>query len=383
MRLLYLSSDPGVPILGHKGASVHVRALVRALSAHGTEVVVASPRVACEGERMEPSWLVEIEPVLPKSHESEQSLLDDVCRQARQIGELAAVLAVDAIYERFSLFSDGGVMAAASLGVPHVLEVNAPLRREAARFRTLPYPAVAESIEQDVFDRTDHIFAVSAPLAEVLTVAGVAAEKIQIVPNGIDTAAFRSLTPVRERHFTIGFAGSLKPWHGIDVLLEGFRLALAVEPGLRLEIVGAGPLADLVATCRLPPKQLVYHGQLTHEATISAMVRWDVGVAPFAPLEDFYFSPLKVGEYMAAGACTVASDFPPIRDLLGRGERGVLVEPGNPAALARAIVELAQSRERAAAIGQRARAYALSTLGWSHNARRTLSALGEPVGAFR
>ena len=383
MRLLYVSSDPGVPILGHKGASVHVRALVGALAAHGAEVVVASPRVGFEGEQMESSWLVEIDPVLPKSHESERSLLEGVERQARQIGELAAGLAVDAIYERFSLFSDGGVAAAATLGVPHVLEVNAPLRREAARFRTLPYPAVAEAIEQDVFDRTDRIFAVSSPLAELLTAAGVPAEKIQVVPNGIDVAAFRSLTPVRERHFTIGFAGSLKPWHGIDVLLEGFGLALAAEPGLRLEIVGAGPLAGLVASSRLPPERLVYHGQLTHEATIRAMVRWDVGVAPFAPLEDFYFSPLKVGEYMAAGACTVASDFPPIRDLLGHGERGLLVEPGNAAALARAIVEMAQSRERAAAVGRLARAYALSTLGWSHNARRTLTALGEPVGALR
>ena len=44
MRLLVLSGDPGIPVLGHKGASVHVRELTRALCDLGTEVAIASPR---------------------------------------------------------------------------------------------------------------------------------------------------------------------------------------------------------------------------------------------------------------------------------------------------------------------------------------------------
>ena len=61
MRLLYLSADPGIPVLGHKGASVHVRALVCALAAKGVSMVVASPRTAPEGERLDaPAELVAI-----------------------------------------------------------------------------------------------------------------------------------------------------------------------------------------------------------------------------------------------------------------------------------------------------------------------------------
>jgi glycosyltransferase involved in cell wall biosynthesis len=377
MRLLYLSADPGVPILGHKGASVHVRALVKAFAEERVEVVVASPRVAFEGDGLQTAaTLVSIDPVLPKAHSGEASLREAVQRQAGQIVDLAARLEVDAVYERFSLFSHGGVDAASSLGVLHALEVNAPLRAEAARFRTLPHPALAEAIERDVFGRTDRVFAVSSPLAQLLVPAGVAAEKLEVARNGIDVDTFRPLSPVRDGIFTVGFAGSLKPWHGIDVLLEGFGLALAREPGLRLEVVGSGPLAELVAGSPLPPERLVYHGQLTHRETIRLLAGWDVGAAPFAPLEDFYFSPLKVGEYMAAGACPVASDLPPLRDLLGHGERGVLVEAGNAAAFAHALVELARNRERTAELGRRARAYAFSALDWTQNARRALGALG-------
>lgn len=377
MRLLYLSADPGVPILGHKGASVHVRALLKAFAEEGLEVVVASPRIAFEGERLEaPATLVAITPVLPKAHRGEASLREAVQRQAEEIRELAADLAVDAVYERFSLFSNGGVEAALGLGVPHALEVNAPLRAEAARFRTLPHPALAEIVERDVVARTNRLFPVSSTLAHLLVAAGAAVEKLEVAPNGIDADAFRALSPVRSANFTVGFAGSLKPWHGIEVLLEGFGLALAREPGLRLEVVGSGPLAQLVTGSRLPPERLVYHGQLTHRETIGVLAGWDVGAAPFASLEDFYFSPLKVGEYMAAGACPIASDLPSLRELLGHGERGVLVDAGDAAAFARALVELARNREHAAELGRRARSYALSTLDWSRNARRALEALG-------
>jgi glycosyltransferase involved in cell wall biosynthesis len=105
------------------------------------------------------------------------------------------------------------------------------------------------------------------------------------------------------------------------------------------------------------------------------MSQWDVGVAPFLPLPRFYFSPLKVVEYMAAGICAIASDLGQIRTLLGRGERGVLVEPGNAGALAGAILGLAADRHVAAELGARARAYALSSLTWQKNAERALSAL--------
>ena len=64
MRLLYVSADPGIPVLGHKGASVHVRELVTALTAEGARVALASPRVAPEGDRLDaPAELIELEPV--------------------------------------------------------------------------------------------------------------------------------------------------------------------------------------------------------------------------------------------------------------------------------------------------------------------------------
>ncbi len=384
MRLLYLSADPGVPLLGHKGASVHVRELVSALVTEGADVVVASPRVGFEGERLEvPAFLVEIDPVLPKEHAGAESLREAVDRQAAQILELARLHAVGAVYERFSLFSDGGVRAARELGIPHVLEVNAPLRDEALRFRTLPHEEEAEAIERDVFAGTDRVLAVSRTLARLLEDAGLEPAKIEVVGNAVDPSKFRGSRREYGESFTIGFAGSLKPWHGVEALLEGFRLALAELPSLRLEVIGSGPLAELVETARLPAQSFAYRGQLSHRDTIGAMARWHAGAAPFLPLTEFYFSPLKLVEYMAAGVCPVASDLPEARELLGHGQRGLLVEPGNAEALAAALVDLGRNPERAAALGQQGREHVLASLTWRHNARRALAALGAHPATVR
>jgi glycosyltransferase involved in cell wall biosynthesis len=376
-RVLYLCADPGIPVLGHKGASVHVRALATALASAGASVVLASPRTEPEGEALDEGIeLVPVDPVLPKSCRTAAELRRAIARQGAQIREVATRHAVAAIYERYSLFSDGGVRTAAVLGLRHALEVNAPLREEARRFRTLPYPELAAALERDVFAGTDRIFAVSETLGEIVRSEG-GAGKVEIVPNAIDPTGFGTPREARGTEFTIGFAGSLKPWHGVEVLLEAFGRAHAVAPELRLEIVGDGPERAAVERAQLPVGAMRYLGHLPHADTVRAMARWDVGAAPYLPMSRFYFSPLKLVEYMAAGVCPVASDNNELRALLDHGQRGVLVEPGSVDELAHAFVELAREPARAVAIAARAQAYALGSLSWLAVAERVLAVLDD------
>lgn len=376
MRLLYLTADPGVPVLGHKGASVHVRELVRAFAASGALVTVVSPRIDPAGESFGAAVdLVPIEPVLPRDYPSASALRLAIDRQAVQIHEIAKSIDAEAVYERFSLFSDGGVRVGHELGVPHVLEVNAPLREEARRYRALPHPELAAAVERDVFAATGRILAVSETLAGLLERAGVARDRIDVVPNAVDPAKFPRPSARDSELFTIGFAGSLKPWHGVEVLLEAFEKAARELPHLRLEIVGEGPARDSVARARLSAGTLIDRGPLSHAKTIEALGSWQVGAAPFLDSPSFYFSPLKLLEYMAAGVCPVASDQPEIRTLLGDGERGVLVPAGDSGALAAAIVLLARDPRRVTALGMRAREHVLGSHTWSRNADHALGAL--------
>ena len=375
MRLLYVSADPGIPVFGHKGASVHVREIVTAFAAEGASVTIASPRIDPEGDRLDARTdLVGITPVVAKAHRTPASLRTAIDEQSRQVARIAARLGSTAIYERYSLHSRAGADAAEALGLPYVLEVNAPLRDEALRFRSLAYPDVAAETEARVYARADRIFVVSMPLAALLRGEGVDPDKLEVMRNAVTPRKF----PAHRARagFTVGFAGSLKAWHGLDVLADAVERAAAVVPDLRLEVIGDGPVAPVLDRLDLPPERFTRYGARPHEETLRVLTSWDVGVAPYVVASPtFYFSPLKVVEYMAAGACTVASDLGEIRSLLGDGQRGVLVPPGDRAALGTALVELAADRPRAAALGARARAYAFRSLSWRRNARRALACL--------
>jgi glycosyltransferase involved in cell wall biosynthesis len=292
--------------------------------------------------------------------------------QREAVVDVARSFAAEAIYERYSLFGGAGGEAADSLGIPHVLEVNAPLRVEARRFRTLPYPELAAEIERAAFTRTSRVLAVSRPLRRWLEVEGVEPGRIEVVPNAIAPDRIGRRHSRDDDEFVLGFSGSLKPWHGIDTLLEAAAIAFAQEPSLRLEVVGSGPLEHLLHVADLPADRVRAFGALPHAEALERLRCWDVGVASYLPLEDFYFSPLKVVEYMAVGVCPVASDLGDLPALLDHGGRGVLVPAGDAPRLASAFLELAHDRERAAELGRRARSYVLEAHTWEGNARVVL-----------
>jgi glycosyltransferase involved in cell wall biosynthesis len=376
MRLLYLSADPGVPVLGHKGASVHVREIARALAAAGASVTIASPRVEPEGDVLESSIeLHSISPVLPKMFTTTAELRAAMASQVDQVIELARRIGAHAIYERHSLFSCAGVEAAEALGLPHVLEVNAPLRVESLRFRSLPHAELADEIEAYVYAATQRIFVVSNRLAQLVRDQGVESAKIEVAPNGVVSCPAPPRSSDAKRPLTVGFAGGVKPWHGVELLVSAFRTVLQTGVDIRLEIIAAGSLDGARDVVEPPDDRLVRLGPLPHTDTLRRVSGWDVGVAPYLPMPDFYFSPLKILEYMALGLCPVASDLGEIGALLGGGERGVLVAPGDVDALATALLALARDRERVRRLGARARAHVIANCRWDDNAERVLAAL--------
>jgi glycosyltransferase involved in cell wall biosynthesis len=227
---------------------------------------------------------------------------------------------------------------------------------------------LAASLETEVMAETRRVLAVSEPLARALVADGVDAVKIEVLPNGVTPERFAPPHRDPER-FVVGFAGSMKAWHGIDTLVE----AVMRVPNVHLDVAGHGPQESLLE--RLPAERVTRRGVLSHAQVVELMAGWDVGLAPYAPIEGFWFSPLKVLEYMAAGACPVASNLGDAAELLDQGRRGVLVPAGDAAALAAALARLAADRDQAWLLGTRARAWVSAHRSWAVNAKRALALL--------
>lgn len=385
MHILYLSADRGIPVRGHKGAAVHVRALTDALLMAGHRVTIFTPR---PGPTDGPTPRAEvIDCPLPTVAADDASAAD--CQaQAYTSVLVAAALAwlasnpCDAIYERYSLWSDAGARLRAVTGLPLILEVNAPLRIETARHRHLGDDARAAQIETAQFAAADHVAVVSQPLAHYVTAHGARAAKVHVVPNAVDPQHFHPAVrggDVRARYglhgrTVVGFAGRMRPWHDGPTLLRAFQRLHAADPAYHLLLVGEMPpelLAAIEAAGLM--EAVTCTGPVPHREVPEHLAAMDVAVSSHAVAEageTFYFSPLKLFEYLACGVPTVAADVGQPGELIRPGYNGYLYPPGDDAALAAAIRTLVADPAHARAVAWNGATLVLQAHTWAQNAAR-------------
>ncbi len=288
----------------------------------------------------------------------------------------------DLIYERYNLYYLAGTWVARHSGVPLFLEVNAPLAEERTRFGQLRLRRVAGALERYVWRSASRVLAVTGVLRQAVIAAGVPAERIAVVPNGIDPAQFSGLPP-REAGagpLVLGFVGFVRDWHGLDAVIA----AMAAQHGeqeLRLVVVGDGParaaLEHQAASLGLGDR-VTFTGVMPREAIPELVAGFDIALQP---LVVSYASPLKIFEYMAAGRAIVAPDQPNIREVLRDGKTAVLFDPAVRGAMWGAISRLAGDAALRRRLGEAARAeIAQRDYTWRGNAARVVAwASGEGV----
>lgn len=287
--------------------------------------------------------------------------------------------APEAIYFRGAPYMAYGREIAERLGLPLFYELNAPYPDEHILYHGGRLEAVARRIERRNREAARRIFVVSRQLAEILIEDGVPPAKIIVVPNAVRLERFDPSPRPADGQIRFGFVGSLQVWHGIEVLLEAFATVLDEVPDARLDIVGAGPLAEwLAGRLQGSPhrERLTWRGALPSAAIPAFLSEMDVLLAPYPALSRFYFSPLKLFEYMGSGRAIVASDLGQIADILHDNDNGRLVSPGDARALAACCIELAQQPERRLALGRAARETATRHT-WQENANTILHHIGE------
>lgn len=396
MNILYLNPDRGIPVLGDKGASVHVREFVTALAQRGHETLLVCATLG-EGNEPPPASLVEIAPehndtdLVREAAErgiSGNTATDRILRRElarlhydryfvdRVLDVLASTgFRPDAIYERHALFHSAGATLAQTLGIPRLLEVNAPLIQEQEKFRGLSCKAVATEAENLSFCGAEAIIAVSDEVAGYIASTGIRSDVIHAIANGVDTARFHPEAgggAIRKRYDldddpVIGFIGSFKPWHGVGFLIDAFATMAQIHSDLRLLCVGEGPELDMARQGIVAhglEYRAVFTGRVPHAEIPAHLAAMDISIAPYLPSPDFYFSPLKVVESLAAGTPVVAARLGQLEELIDHGETGLLFTPGSSADLVQKTLELLINPALRRDMSKRARARAETEFGW-------------------
>jgi glycosyltransferase involved in cell wall biosynthesis len=413
MRILYLCPDLGVPVLGTKGASVHVRALVAALRRAGHDVVLAAASLTASPWEAPASLEAPVVHLPPSAATLDavlgvRDLRDAVGARSELPAELRRILhdrdlarelrlrftrhPPEAIYERASLYATAGAGLARALDVPHIVELNAPLALEHRTYRSETGDDLPAACERRLLRGADAVVVVSEALRRHALGLGVAPHRVVVRPNGVDRERFR---PARRDPAlrvalglnggpVVGFVGGLRPWHGVDALPEVLAQLTEHAPGVRLLIVGDGPMADPLErelARRGLRDRAVLTGAVPHERVPGLIRELDVAVAPYPLLDhDFYFSPLKLLEYMACAVPVVASAVGAIPELVRDGETGLLCPPGRTDALAAACARLLADPPLGRRMGAAGAALVGERHTWDGIARQTAAQAAELAG---
>jgi glycosyltransferase involved in cell wall biosynthesis len=405
MKVAYLCADPGVRLGARKGASIHLEEFAHALRRAGAEVVVfvgeiRQPRAGIDSravalDPLEASTLEDLERTTSEGGKADPAALEiaQVLRDRafeRALEEEHARAPFGAVVERLSLFSLAGLRFARRHGLPFVLEVNAPLAEEQERWRVLALGALARAVERRLHAESDLVVCVSPPLRARAIELGASPGRVAVLANGVDPSLFHpgvAGEDVRRRlrlesGFVVGFLGSLRPWHGIDFLLDAAAATRGAIPSIRVLVVGEGPesaAAQARAVDLGIADAVVFGGWVDHEEVPSHLAACDVVVAPYPPIEPFYFSPMKLVEAMAVGRAVVAPDLPALSNLLRHEENALLYRPGDLAALARSLVRLGRDEALRRRLGERAARETLAERTWDRNAAFVLERAANPA----
>lgn len=357
-RVAYLCADPGIPIFGTKGASVHVQEIVRAMRTRGWTVTVYCTR---RGDLV-PDDLRDLEVVtipVPKGPTAAREAA--VTETSIALAHAAIRDGFDLAYERYALFSMATPIARQA-GRPVIVEVNAPLIDEQRRYRELVDAGRAMRTTLACLRAATVVTAVSEPVRDwVVGLLGDDSATVRVVPNGVNTDRIVPADRAGRRAVTIGFVGTLKPWHGTEVLIEAFGRIDPDAGRRRLLICGDGPQRGaLTGLAARQAATVEFTGAVPPQRIPRILARMDIAVAPYPPAtaDRHYFSPLKIYEYFAAGLPVVASAIGQIPEVIDPGRTGVLVEPGDPDALAAALSRLVADAAYRDSLGRAARSAA-------------------------
>ncbi len=264
--------------------------------------------------------------------------------------------------------------AARRAGRPYVFTGNGtvpPIER---------YVAVKQLIDalgfRAVLRRAAACIAVSEAETSHYRAAGVAPERISVIPNGLPLEYFRGPFTRGAFRQTYGlsdvplvvFVGKITPRKGLDVLVRALAL---LPPGVHLAIVGnfmmpEEPIRRLVAELGLTDR-VRFVGLLVEEEKLAAYV--DADVVAYPSVDEIFG--LVPAEALLCGAPVVVCDDSGCAEVVGAAAGGLLVRYGDVEALARALRTLLEDpdlRRRYAASG---RFYVEQHLGWNQIAAET------------
>lgn len=366
------------------GAAVHVSELAAAIRTYGHQVRIFTPRRTKENGSARP-------------RKGRKSTCRRLMSQVRTLisnvplftGEWRKLRTFqpDAVLIRYNYLNFSSTLAARILGIPVILEVNAPMVYEKREYTRGNLPCIPGLVERLNIHLARRVFVVSSQLKRYFVDRSIPEDKITVIPNGVDTSRFHPNVDgqaMRVRlglsdKLVLGFAGSFHYWHGIGNLVHFILTVLDRFDHSAFLLVGRGPLKDDLEqrlSAFIAAGRVVMTGYVDHKEMPRVLAVMDIALAPYPNLPYFYYSPLKLFEYMASGKAIIASRVGQVEEIITHEKHGLLVDPDDPEEMVRAAHRLIRDSGKRCQLGRQARGLVKRRYSWRKTA-------GEVIGLMK
>jgi glycosyltransferase involved in cell wall biosynthesis len=310
-------------------------------------------------------------------------------RRYQDVGDRAEWGSVDLafVWQHHDLFHSAGRPLALRRRCPLVAYVHAPQVWEAARWgvRRPGWGGLLERFgERAQLLHSDVIAVVSREVADEVVRFGVDEKRVLVSPMAVDADRFSpdvSGDSIRrrfdlERHFVVGWTGSFRSFHGLELAIEAFADLHREVRDTRLLLVGDGAERESLETLARAlgvADAVVFAGAAAHTELPSYVAAMDTAVVTARADQNFHYSPLKMREYLAAGVPVIAPRIGEIARTLTDGVDALLYEPGDRSAFAACMRRVADDRDLGGSLGKAGRQLMLRTGTWAVQLDRLLN----------
>jgi len=310
MKILYVASDQNLG--SYHGGTIHVLAVTRELVARNHEVHVILQQTPREIASL---------PAGAKLHTIERRQKYMLWRAGDEVQEILDSVKPGVVIERYYNFAGEAILRSP---VPTILEVNSPMIEYEGSLKSKVDALIIGKLRERRERIASRATIIMSPMKEIIPEQFH--QKVREIEWGADADSFNpeALPRKNELRKQKGFAdtdllfihfGSLRKWHGIEILTDAFLMARKqLPPGAKCVIIGPSEATK---------DGIISIGRVPHEEMPIWLKIADAAILPFAVEQHrylelgFYWSPLKLFEAMSMELPLITRDHPRLKHILG------------------------------------------------------------------
>ena len=288
----------------------------------------------------------------------------------------------DLLVVRLDAFRVSGIFLSRIFRLPLLVEADNACSYEWIHFHNIPRSAVPFlfKAEKYLLREATGVFTQSQVTQHYLTSTHrITPEKFREITNGAKSVDRSVLTNrqkwmqklgISENNLVIGFVGSMHHWHGMKEMKKSISDILADYQQVKFLFVGSGGAQARSFRKRFHQNKdrVIFSGSVDHEQVPELISLFSISLAPYPNMPFFYFSPVKLFEYMAAGTAIVAARIGQIAAVIAHEKTGLLYEPGNIPMMKNQIIRLIEDRKLRLTLGADAKKEFKQHHTWQHKA---------------